>query len=302
MYVGKKIIINRLENNIVELLFDSQFSAANTLNKETIDELQEALIFLSVAKDIKGLLISSDKPSFILGADTAELQSCFDLPESELKEQISSAHRVFCSLENLPFPTVASVNGMALGGGFELALAADFRIVAADANVGLPEVSFGLCPRLGGTIRLARLIGERAALEFVLGGKIYSATKALKLGVVDIVAKGAGQRDEALKLLAKVVTGEMSFASKRIRNHHLRDASFYTRMNLVDLTDQWAKNFDTKHPAFESILNIVKEQGSLSFEQALEVEANCFVKLAQKEEVRKRIGLFMNEQTVNPGS
>ncbi|MFC3361544.1 enoyl-CoA hydratase-related protein, partial [Azotobacter chroococcum] len=171
MYNGKAMRLTALEAGLVELTLDLQDSSVNKLDSLTLGELAEVVRLLERhGHEIEGLLIASAKPAFVVGADITEFTAAFARSESEVVEWIRQGQLLFGALEALPFPTVAAVNGLALGGGFELALAADFRVLAADARIGLPEVTLGLCPGWGGTVRLSRLIGAEAALDWMLAG------------------------------------------------------------------------------------------------------------------------------------
>ena len=145
-FTGQAVSLNALDNDILELNFDLQGGSVNKLNSVTLVELQKVTALLSESTGVKGLLISSAKPAFIVGADITEFKDHFSASAADMKTWVQKTHQTFSAIENLPFPTVAAINGMALGGGFELALLADYRILASDAKVGLPEVNLGLCP------------------------------------------------------------------------------------------------------------------------------------------------------------
>lgn len=296
MFVGKKIRIDPLDSGIVELVFDAQDSAVNTLNAATLEELSKAVDLIATTSGISGLLITSGKRSFILGADITEFQSVFSKSEADLKAWVMKTHDLFCALENLPFPTVAAVNGLALGGGFELALAADFRVLDGAARVGLPEVNLGLCPGWGGTVRLSRLAGAEHALSWMLSGKPQSADTALKIGAADLMAEDGELRAEALELLGKAIAGQVGYTENGQRKHQARDDSFSKRTELLDLTETLAKMLPPNQPAPKMILELVASHACLPFTQALEMEADCFASLAQSDEAHSLIGLFLNDQ------
>ncbi|MEK7596280.1 MAG: 3-hydroxyacyl-CoA dehydrogenase NAD-binding domain-containing protein [Patescibacteria group bacterium] len=180
-------------DEIAMLGLDLQGHSANVLSKEVMAELNEIISEISVwginkkqPELPKGLIIYSKKPGgFILGADVNEFKS-IDLKE-EAEKLALHGQSVLDALEKLPFPTVAAINGYALGGGLELALACKYRIAADNekTRLGLPEVLLGIHPGFGGTVRLPRLIGGAAALEMMLTGKIIDARSAKKLGLVD---------------------------------------------------------------------------------------------------------------------
>ncbi|NIP74145.1 MAG: fatty acid oxidation complex subunit alpha FadB, partial [Gammaproteobacteria bacterium] len=121
--------------------------------------------------DLQGLLVTSGKGVFIVGADINEFLPTFARPEEELVTWISRAQAIFNRLEDLPFPSVAAVNGYALGGGLEAAMAGTYRVMSTAAVVGQPEIKLGIIPGFGGTVRLPRLIGVDNAIELIASGR-----------------------------------------------------------------------------------------------------------------------------------
>ncbi|MDO6565267.1 fatty acid oxidation complex subunit alpha FadB [Amphritea sp. 1_MG-2023] len=296
MFAGNKITIQRLESGIVELSFDARNASVNTFNTETLSELKQALKKLSDSPDISGCLITSMKPTFIVGADIAEFSECFTRSPVELKQWLMATHELFSTLENLQYPTVSAINGMALGGGFELALATDFRVLAEDARVGLPEVNLGICPGWGGTVRLSRLIGVEAALPWMLQGKPQKAAAAFQAGAVDRVVPAGELRQAALELLGQAISGELCYTKKSMRKQEPENNCLTPNSGLTAIIENQNRRLDPDYPAAGAILNMVIQHAGLPFQQALDVEAECFVGLAQSETAKSLIGLFFNDQ------
>jgi short chain enoyl-CoA hydratase (EC 4.2.1.17)/3-hydroxyacyl-CoA dehydrogenase (EC 1.1.1.35) len=146
MYEGKALKLLRIDNGIVELCFDREGESINKFDAQTIGELNEAAQRLAAASDVRGLLVSSGKDGFIVGADITEFGRNFQLPEEELVKWVLEADRIFSAIEDLPFPSVTAINGIALGGGFEMCLATDYRVMVDSAQVGLPEIKLGSTP------------------------------------------------------------------------------------------------------------------------------------------------------------
>ena len=169
-YKGQAIQCRNLDNNIVELIFDSQSESVNKFDQNSLGELRELVTQLAADKSIRGLLVTSAKVVFIVGADITEFLKGFQMPQDELVQWVMDAQKVFSDLENLEFPSVCAINGYALGGGFEFGLACTYRVASSKAKVGLPEVKLGLLPGFGGTSRLPRLVGADSALEWIAGG------------------------------------------------------------------------------------------------------------------------------------
>lgn len=176
------------DDGVATLTLDRQ-TALNALNHDVLIEL--ATFFDVVATDpaIKALVITGAGRAFIAGADISELSEIDD-PFAG-REAALGGQEVMNLLAALPFPTIAAINGFALGGGLELALAADMRVAAPGARLGLPEVGLGLIPGYGGTQRLPRLIGKGFALELIFTGRHVDAEEALRMGLVNKVAEDA---------------------------------------------------------------------------------------------------------------
>jgi 3-hydroxyacyl-CoA dehydrogenase/enoyl-CoA hydratase/3-hydroxybutyryl-CoA epimerase/enoyl-CoA isomerase len=144
--------------------------ADESVNKFDQLAIQELLQALQHAQDARGLLVTRAKDGFVVGADIFEFRTLFERPEAEIEALVREQSSVFTALSQLPFPTVAAIDGMAFGGGFEAALACDYRVMADGAVVGLPEVTLGVIPGYGGSVRLARIAGGASALQWVTSG------------------------------------------------------------------------------------------------------------------------------------
>ena len=144
IYEGKAITVKEIEGGIAQLNFDLQGESVNKFNRLTIEELGAAAEVLKSRKDLKGLVVTSSKDSFIVGADITEFTELFAGSEEDLVANNLKANDVFSAIEDLPFPTVTAINGIALGGGFEMCLATDYRVMAPTAKVGVCQ-----CRRTG---------------------------------------------------------------------------------------------------------------------------------------------------------
>lgn len=161
----------------------------NALNDLTIRELDRAIDEAVSRDDVGGVLLTgAGSKAFVAGADIAELAEQGPL---DGRQRALDGQRVFSKLERSPKPVVAAVNGYALGGGCELALACHLRVAADSARFGLPEVKLGICPGYGGTQRLPRLIGKGRALQLILTGEMIDAAEAYRLGLVNRVVAAA---------------------------------------------------------------------------------------------------------------
>ena len=160
--------------------------ALNALNTATLDQLEEALTTVAGKPELRGVIVTgAGEKAFVAGADIAEM---VNLTTEQALAFSARGHRVFDALERLSCPTVAAVNGFALGGGCELALACDLIYAAENARFGLPEVSLGIIPGFGGTQRLTRAVGRGRAKELIFTGDMIDAARAKDIGLVlDVV-------------------------------------------------------------------------------------------------------------------
>ena len=186
-------IIYEIQDSIALITFNRP-KALNALNGALIDELSDALDNVAANEDVKVLILtgSGDK-SFVAGADITELATFNPLQGKLFSEKGQAA--IF-KLESLSIPVIAAVNGFALGGGSEIALACDFIYASENAKFGLPEITLGIIPGFGGTQRLPRLIGQNAAKELIFTGKMISAAEAQALGMVNRVCPADALMDE----------------------------------------------------------------------------------------------------------
>ncbi len=171
-------------NTTAILVFDREGSSANIFDSATLEELSERLDELVAQPEVTGLLIRSTKPTiFIAGADLNELSSARG---EKLNRLIATGQTLFNRIADLPYPTVAAIHGACVGGGFELALACDWRVAsdAPETKIGLPETQLGILPAWGGTSRLPELLGLQEALPVLLSGKLHSAASAKRKGLV----------------------------------------------------------------------------------------------------------------------
>jgi enoyl-CoA hydratase len=188
----------------------------NALNLDTIDELRRAILALRHDDGVRAVIVtgSGDK-SFVAGADINELSR--QTPTGGREHALRGQH-VFDLIENMGKPVIAAINGYALGGGCELAMACTIRIAADTAKLGQPEINLGIIPGYGGTQRLARLVGRGRALELLLTGDQISADEAFRLGLVNRVVAAAELMVEARSLAAALA------AKAPVAVHYIIDA------------------------------------------------------------------------------
>lgn len=188
----------------IGILTISRPQALNALNSAFFAEMNRMLDAIEKQDEIKILIITGEGPkSFVAGADIAEMVHM----TSEQGHQFSlTGQDTFNRIANLPIPVIAAVNGFALGGGCELAMACDIRLASANARFGQPEVNLGLIPGYAGTARLPRITGVSNALWMLMSGDIITADVALRIGLVQMVFEPDQLMEEAKKLAAKIVS------------------------------------------------------------------------------------------------
>lgn len=211
-------ILSKHSNGITTITINRP-NKLNALNKATIEELHKAFDAADSHSDTKVIIITgSGEKAFVAGADISEFAD-FNVEEgAELAAQ--GQDLLFNFVENLSTPVIAAVNGFALGGGLELAMACHFRVASTNAKMGLPEVSLGVIPGYGGTQRLPQLVGKGRAMEMVMTAGMIDANQALSYGLVNDVV----EQDELLPLCEKI-------ASKIMRNSSVAVAEAIKAIN-----------------------------------------------------------------------
>lgn len=192
-----------LEDGIVRLTINRP-DKLNALNIQTIDELNEAFQEIYDNIEIKGVIVTgAGEKAFVAGADISEIASLTDLNARKFAE---NGQEVFASIENCHKPVIALVNGFALGGGCELAMACHMRVATANARFGQPEVNLGLIPGYGGTQRLTQLVGKAKSFEISMTGDMIKAPEAKSLGLINHVCETTEEAQaKCMDILGKIL-------------------------------------------------------------------------------------------------
>ena len=297
---GKAVSLIDIGDGITELCFNLEGDSVNKFNQLTLGELAEALAELGRDDTVAGLLVTSAKPGyFIVGADITEFKTLFELPDKEFLASFARTQAIFNAVEDLPFPTVTAINGVAMGGGLEMCLATDCRVMASDTRVGMPETKLGLLPGFGGTVRLTRLIGIDNALEWICSGRDFGADSALAVGTVDAVVAPDLLPAAAGDLLGECIAGKCDWQARREEkrqpvqlNNIEKMMAFMTGKNVV------AAQAGPNYPAPMMAVKSIEKSAGLARDEALAVERQSFLRLARSLEAGALIGLFLNEQLV----
>ncbi|WP_422410550.1 MULTISPECIES: fatty acid oxidation complex subunit alpha FadB [unclassified Endozoicomonas] len=298
IYQGKAFKVLALESGIAELRFDLDGESVNKFNRLAIEDLNAAVQAIKSDGTIKGVVLTSGKEGvFIVGADIKEFTSNFRQEESELMEMVMGVNQTFSSFEDLDMPTVAAINGSALGGGFEICLCADYRVLSNKGGVGLPEVKLGIYPGWGGTVRLPRLIGVDNAIEWIAAGREQKPDAALKVGAVDAVVETEKLVDSAVAIIKRCLAGELDYnARKDEKRSPLKLPLLESLMAFETATAVVKQQAGPHMPAPVASVKAIKKHAELPRDEALKVEAEGFVKLAKTPVSDVLVGLFLNDQ------
>ncbi|VVD94971.1 3-hydroxyacyl-CoA dehydrogenase [Pandoraea terrae] len=291
--------LQRLDGGIIELVFDRQGDAINKLDATTIRELGEATRIIAAAAGVAGLLVSSAKDAFVVGADITEFGETFRLPMPELAAHVARSNLVLTAFEDLDVPSVMAINGYALGGGLELALSGSIRVMSDTARIGLPEVSLGLLPGLGGTSRLPRVAGAAVALDWITGGKPSGAQAALEAGVADRTSPPQALRETALAVLGDAIAGRIDWRAAQQRKRRPLTMESTERKALFDTALAKVRKASPKHqPAAAAAVQLLAEAATLDRAGALHAEAQAFANIAKTQAAGALVQTFLSGQSV----
>lgn len=197
-----KNILTEIRDNI-GIIKINRPQQLNALNIQTIHELNDLIHLWSKDDKIKVLIITGEGKSFVAGADIAEMK---DMTKQQAIDFSEMGQKVFSLIESQEKPVIACVNGFALGGGCELAMACDIKVASDRAKFGQPEVNLGVIPGFAGTQRLARMVGAAKAKELILTGEIIDAQTALSIGLVNQVVPHDNLLDQTFKMAQKIAS------------------------------------------------------------------------------------------------
>ena len=272
----------KVDGSLILVTFDLPQKSVNTLGGPVLAELDDLVHQLEGHPDLRGLLFQSGKPGqFIAGADLEELAELARATREQVAEFIDRGHRLFDRISRLPFPVVALVDGICMGGGTELILAMDERVVSnsAGTRVALPEVGLGLVPAWGGTQRLPRLIGLTCALEMICGGEPITAERAAALGVASVVAPADRLVEEGIRIVERLQrSGEWHERRRRLRgplgigDEQLRSAAGVVERAIL-------ARIRGDNPAPVVALKVIRDGCNRDLQDGLEVEREAAIEL-----------------------
>ncbi|CAM3493922.1 fatty acid oxidation complex subunit alpha FadB [Halomonas lysinitropha] len=303
IYQGNAITVARgLKDGsdaIATLTFDLKDESVNTLSSAVVAELGKAVSAIRAERGLEGLMICSAKEAFIVGADINEFQDMFAQGADQIESLLERVHGIFNAIEDLPFPTVSAINGLALGGGCEITLATDFRVMAESAKIGLPETKLGILPGWGGCVRLPRIIGADNAIEWIAGGSENRADAALRMGAVDAVVPGEQLEAAANDILARARAGELDYQARRAEKTGPLGLGPIEQMMAFETAKGYVAGKAGPHyPAPIEAIKVIQKGAGESRARAQAIEAKAFAKLALSDVAFNLVGLFMNDQVV----
>ena len=276
---------------ITILTFDRPNSTANIFDQQTLGELNAHLDFLESEKSLKGLIVRSAKSKiYIAGADLNAFTQ--EISAERIAMVIEQGQKTFDRIARLPYPTVAAIHGVALGGGYEITLACDYRIASSDSvtKVGLPETNLGILPAWGGSTRLPKLIGLPNALEAILNGRQYPAEQALSLGMVDLIVHREHLTTAATKKIQE------SGNKKRPSKIHISNQKPLSRVVQSQAEKKVLERTRGHYPAPIKALEVACASLTVSHEESLANEKNRFVELALGETAQNLIRIFFLQE------
>ena len=300
IYQGKSIQVSRLDGDIVKFHFNNENESVNKFDQATNAEFREAVIALENDSTIKGAIVASGKKVFIAGADITEFLSYFKRPQDELETWLLDINDTFNRFEDLPFPKVCAINGAALGGGCEMTLVCEYRIMGQSGQVGFPETKLGIFPGFGGSVRAPRIIGVDNALELIATGNSLRPADALKVGLADAVVADDILEQSAIDLVRKCISGEIDWQAKRaeklepVKLNATEQAMVFNSAKGVI----FAKANPKHYPSIALALDAVERHANLGRDEAIKIEATNFAKSAKTPQAAALVGVFLNDQLV----
>ncbi|QUX91323.1 fatty acid oxidation complex subunit alpha FadB [Marinomonas sp. A3A] len=299
IFEGQAVKVAVDDAGVATVTLDLVGESVNKFNSLTLNELAEAVTALKHIDDLQGVIFASAKDVFVVGADITEFTTWFKLEDDDLEDKLRHAHSIFNDISNLCCPTVAAINGIALGGGMELALACDYRVMASTAKIGLPETQLGIYPGWGGTVRLPRLIGADNACEWICGGAQKRSEDAFKDGAVDAVVPAEKVNESARHLIQQVLDGKLDYHARR---DELRAPMVFSPIEKMMVFESVRGVVGAKagkhYPAPMAAIKTIEKGISQDMEKALDTEIKGFIKLAKGPVAKSLVNLFLSDQQI----
>lgn len=255
-------ILSELKDQILFITINRE-QKLNALNKDTLAELADAIAFAGTNPEVRGVLLTgAGEKAFVAGADISEFSN-FNGEQGKALA-LNGQNTVFNAIEKCPKPVVAAINGFALGGGLELAMACHIRIASDHAKLGLPEVTLGLIPGYGGTQRLSALVGKGRAIEMIATADMISATRAYEIGLVNHVVAAPELKAKAMEILEKVklraplalagaIRAVNASSDPSVNGFEVEISEFGTCFDTADFREGAAAFLEKRKPVFKGL-------------------------------------------------
>ena len=288
------LVIEKLSGGITAIGINVPGYSQNVMNQDFMQELEQVFAFLQ-QNPPRGLLVESLRDdSFLAGADIGQIDTVWSLPPARLKELCDHGRKLLGTFASSPWPSVAVIDGVCLGGGLELALACDLRIATENHKtiLGMPEVKLGLLPGWGGTVRLPRLIGISPAIELIASGDAITGSQAKTLGLVDACVPGQSARESACVLIEQAIaTGDYLKHRSELQLPHILDkpeSDFLLATTGAVIVGRTKGNYPAPMVAFNTIM----QSAAKSTTEAAALESKAFSELAKTSVAKQLIRVY----------
>ena len=301
-------------NGIYHIIFDHMKRPYNFLDTQTLKEL-EVLIGVVEKGKYKGVVFSSNKSTFIVGANIKIFVTAHDADDETINGFLSEGQDVLNRIEDLPIPTCSIIKGTTMGGGLELALACTTRLLVKDpvpenpeyttlqlTKLALPEVKLGILPSWGGTTRLPRIINPTKAIELICTGRNVKQKEALKIGLVDSIVEYSEAIETAHRVIYELRDGDMlkwaTIRSNKISPTSMGKLRASITYPIIKYTieKKQKKMFGNpnKYPSPYKALEVLKKTRTMYRHESLEMERETFIPLVRSDECRELVQRFLN--------
>ena len=278
----------KVTNNVWYVAFNNKSKSYNVFDTKTLNELEAIVSAVEQDEECEGVVFRSAKKGFIVGADVKEFSG---VSREEIEALVKRGQLLFNRIEDLDIPSLAMINGVAMGGGLELTLACTGRIAYSDAQLGLPETKLGIIPGWGGTTRLPRLIGLANAISLICSGKTIGADEAKKLGLID----GIATDDKLVTRLVRAAKQEV-VKRKQKKVGPVKTNAFKSLVTFKMAKKNIVAQTKGNYPAPMVALEVMKQCRSLCRDEALDRERRAFVDLSQTDVTTNLISIFFGER------
>ena len=297
LFSGKAVRVIAHADGVRELRFDLEGESTNRFNTLTLGELAQAWDVIEKDQGTQGVLMTTGKDSFFVGADVTEFTDHFAKSDADFQKWVWNTQELFSRIEDFRAPVICLINGVALGGGCEAALTAHYRIGTPNSKIGLPETKLGIFPGWGGTVRLSRLCDADTAIEWIATGNQNKAEVALKVGALDGIVAAEKLWDAGLRTLAQCREGKLDWKARAAKKKaplklNKTESAMVFEGSKAFIAGQAGPNYPAPIAAIEAM-----EKGArLGRDEALKIEMEYFTKICRTPQAEALVGVFLSDQ------